>query len=995
MLGPLEVQRDGQRVPVPTGKPAELLARLAVDVGRSVRVEVLLDDLWSEPTARNTLQSKVSMLRRALGRDLIRASDDGYLLDLPPDAVDATVATRLAQQSTAARHSGELARCLDQAGEGLRWFRGEPLVDAGLWAAPYRSRLNEVRLQLMEDLVAARVGLGAGSELVGELQDLTRSYPLREGFWAALIIALYRAGRQAEALTAYQQVRRLLIDKLGVEPGPELQSIHKDLLQQRVSRAADTDVRRSRPGNLTLPVGLTVGRDEDITAVLEALHSSRLVSLLGAAGVGKTRLAMLVTDQVRHAAGGVWFVRLDGADGTVPLWQLVAETLHVRVERGALRDRLNGAETVLVIDNCEHLVAPAAALVESLLAEAPGLRVLATSQVPLGLATEVRHQLAPLSHDDSVALFTARASQTRRQFAIDAQVEGAVDLVCRRLDGLPLAIELAAARVRSLSVHEIARRLDDRFALLTDPTSARSDRHRTLAGAIGWSYDLLFPDDQRALWALACFAGGASLDGILAVLAALDVPATAAVDSIARLVDRSLLTIDELPGGNVRYRLLDSIRVFTLDRLAESRLAHQAATGWAEWYATLGRWCEEHVRTRGQLEVLPVVRVERPNIDAVLGWCAEHRPELGLQIADDFGWAWVVLGEGTAAAARIRATQHEDAADEDRFRGHLLAAWLESSAGNVAIAADDLTQARTLLEPDPDERLQAQLAQHEAFVAIQQGDAEHTVAAASSAAAVARRHGSDWDLACSLLLGAYGSIMRGDLDKARTDCEEAMMLLAPIGDPWGLVHGQAIRAAIAQAEHRFDDAARALLDAADTPRTSGFAGQAALHRANLARVQHRAGLDEAPTTYKQAIDEAVAVGDGRLAASTRLQLARWHRSRGADGVALELLEQNQRWYLAAGGGDYALLNEALAAAIRSDIGELRAVLARGRAQGNAEVVVHCLDALARLAATSGDPAEASVLLTEADAVAARVAYLLDPVDRTDAVQAWLKLGTTG
>ena len=354
---------------------------------------------------------------------------------------------------------------------------------------------------------------------------------------------------------------------------------------------------------------------------------------------------------------------------------------------------------VLLLDNCEHVIANASALAGTLLEDVPSLRVLATSQVPLGIEDELVHHLEPLSPESSVALFLARAREMRRQLVVDDDTTALVEEVCRSLDGLPLAIELAAARVRSLSVRDIARRLDDRFSLLQDPSSHRPERRRALAGAIGWSYDLLFPDDQRGLWALSCFAGSASLAAVEHVLVALEVPADAVVDTVTRLVDRSLVSVDSTDDGQVRYRLLDSIRAYAADRLTDAGLTETAHRAHAGWYAQTAAWCEAHVRGRSQPECLAIARAERANVDGALTWCRTSEPDLGVSIATGFGWTWVVLGDGTAAATRIRDTLTSATPPSARASALLLAGWLEASAGDVALAQRDLEEAEPHRRP--------------------------------------------------------------------------------------------------------------------------------------------------------------------------------------------------------------------------------------------------------------------------------------------------------
>ena len=750
VLGAVEARRDGELLPVPSGKTTELLARLALDAGSRVRADTLLDELWPEGAGRNTLQSKVSQLRRALGeRELVTGTPEAYVLEVDRDSIDAFRATDLAGEAAAARRTRDAATALAKGREGLSLFRGDVLLEAGDWAAPHRARLEEARLGLLEDVLAAQVDLGAGGEVVGELESLVDRHPLREGLWETLVTALYRAGRQAEALAAYARVRRLLVDELGIEPGPGLQALEQQVLTQSVENDPARQV--VAPGNLPEVPASLVGREDDLAALSSLVADHRLVTVVGPAGVGKTRLALELARGLT-ASGGVWLVRLDAVDASADLLRVLAETLHVTVGEESVRDRLAGAETVLLLDNCEHLVDGVSALTGWLLDAAPRVRILATSQVALGIENEQVSLLEPLSSAASVALFASRAAQMRRQFTLDADTTASVEEVCRSLDGLPLAIELAAARVRSLSVPDIARRLDDRFALLRDPTSHRPERRRALASAIAWSYELLFPDDQRGLWALSCFAGSASLDATEHVLVALEVPAASVLDTITRLVDRSLVIVDEAPGGGVRYRLLDSIRAYAHARLDESGLAEVAMAAHAGWYAGTADWCEAHVRTSRQPECLTIVRAERANIDAALAWCAEHDAALGVRIANGFGWTWVVLGDGTAGAARVRDALTPETPDRDLATGRLLAGWLEASAGDLALAQADLDGAERIANGLDDEVLLADVRRHRAFLAIQQGRPDDVLSCTEASLATYRPLARPWDVGGTLLL---------------------------------------------------------------------------------------------------------------------------------------------------------------------------------------------------------------------------------------------------
>jgi len=392
VLGPLEVRRDGRPLTVPSGKTTEVLVRLALDAGRLVSAERLIEDLWGEAaagTGRNTLQSKVSQLRRALEEPaLVSSGRRGYTLELDPGDVDALRVAGLAADASAARRSGDPATAMEAATEALGLFRGEVLADAGdgEWLQPHRTRLDEVRLGLLEDRAAARVDLGGGGDVIAELEWLLGEHPLREGLWSSLITALYRAGRQADALAANRRVRQLLVDELGIEPGKALRELERQILQQSTAldaaaTAPGTAAAALVVGNLPALSTPLVGRGDDLAAVGRLVDGGRLVTLVGPAGVGKTRTAIEAVRSL-DPGGGVWLVRLDAADASTSIWQLVTETLQLTGGEQTLLDRFAGVETVLVLDNCEHVLDGVAELVTRLLNGAPPLRVVAPPARP-------------------------------------------------------------------------------------------------------------------------------------------------------------------------------------------------------------------------------------------------------------------------------------------------------------------------------------------------------------------------------------------------------------------------------------------------------------------------------------------------------------------------------------------------------------------------------------------------------------------------------------
>ena len=730
------------------------------------------------------------------------------------------------------------------------------------------------------------------------------------------------------------------------------------------------------------------------------LQQPGVVTLVGPAGVGKTRLAI----DVAHAAapaGGAWMVRLDALRAGASVGELleaVATTLHVAPEAGALQDRLRGAPTLIVLDNCEHVVTAAADLVDWLRDASPQVRAMATSQLPLGVDDEEVVDVSPLPHAAAVDLFEQLVARQRRRptstpgreastgEASTAEVDrDLVEKICGALDGLPLALELAAARVRSLPLDEVARRLSDRFALLRDP-SRSPDRRHALEAALSWSYDLLFPDDQRALQALSCFASGGTLPAVEAVMAALDVPPTAVPDTLARLVERSLTVLDTGVAAP-RYRLLDSVRAHAQQRLGEAGGLDAARHAHASWYAERASQCAEEIRGPAQPSWLDFVRAERAEVDASLAWAASHDEPTGTAIAVGLGWAWAVLGDGSAAATRLRSAVGPRAELGARARAALYAAWLEASAGDLALAHDDLevaaaavaelSTAQRVAGAEASRRL-ADLAWTRAFVAVQDGRPAEVLADASEALAVYRELDLAWECGAALLLLAYGSLMVGEATAAGAHASAAVELIEECGDLWGLVHARGILAGVSAAGGRFGEAAQLFESAADAAAAMGFAGQAALHLASRARILVAVGDLGASDAVDRALEAAAGVGDGRLTCGLRVHAAQLARSAGEEGRARLLLQANEDWFADHGGGDRAGVTRALLLAMNDDEDALTELVV---ADPDASARQVALDALARLAARRGDAGRAAELMGEADAVVVPAPDFVLRVDR--------------
>ena len=838
MLGPVEVRRDGQSLRVPGGRTSELLVRLALEAGLFVRTDRLLEDLWAADavnTRRNTLQSKIAKLRRAFGDPAVIVSgEDGYKLAVEPSDVDALVVLRDTAAASRLLDAGDDRGAADLSAAALERYRGELLQAAGDgdWATLHRARLEEARTKLVETKLSAALRLGDAGEVVGELEAAVAASPYQEGLWELLITALYRAGRQADALAAYQRVRARLADDLGLEPGPRLRQLEQQILEQDPALPAGSP----RPGNLPSLAAELVGRETEIAALSDLLHRKRLVEVVGPGGIGKTAVAIATGRALAEsllAPGGVWLARLESATTADDVLDTLIAALNVAGGEAALFERLRATTAVVILDNCEHVVDAAAALAVRLIDAAPGLRVLCTSQVPLDVDGETVFELAPLSLADAVELFTRHATARHEDQSV------AINELCRSLDGLPLAIELAAARTRTLSIAEITRRLDDRFSVLSDPTSRKPERRRALRATIGWSYELLFPDDQRGLWALATFAGGAPLPAVEFVLEALDVPAAAAIDVVGRLASRSLVIVED----EGRYRLLDSIRYFALEAMSEAGLTERALAAHAAWFGDAATASTPGVRSGRQAEHLAFARAERANIDAALAWSASRDPLLALGIVNGFGWAWIVLGDSRGAQRILAALDAagDAAPTRDRATALLLAAWIEASTGHLELAREHIAEASGLAAAIDDVDLQARCCYHLAYVVSHDGEWGRAMELTDRSSELYSSLDRPWDQAANWLFAARAAISARDHARAVEARDQVQRWLRTVDDPWLHVRHEAILGELARIELRFDDAVHHLGRAAETSGRLGFSQTEAYQLSSLGRAQCQAG----------------------------------------------------------------------------------------------------------------------------------------------------------
>ncbi|RZQ61657.1 BTAD domain-containing putative transcriptional regulator [Amycolatopsis suaedae] len=792
LLGPVQaLADDGTPLPVGGARLRALLALLALDVGRPVSVERLVDGLWGgEPPAdaANALQSLVSRLRRALPAGVLARTTAGYRLDA--EDTDADRFTDLATRGRA-ELAADPARASALLTEALDLWHGPALADVDApFTTAHTARLAELRLTAAEDRYDAELRLGRHAGVLTDLAADADRHPLRERLAALLMRALHAAGRQADALARFERVRAELADELGVDPSEQLREAHLAVLrgEQRPARS---------PAQSTVPVRLTsfVGRADECKLIAERLADHRLVTLVGPGGAGKTRLATEAVADVDRK----WFVPLAAVGEADDIAAAVYDALG-RWEPGpaTVVDRIVEAVGLaggglLVLDNCEHLVDSVAALVAELLGRIGSLRILATSREPLAVTGEAVCPIGPLAVPEpgalaaealdapAVRLFVDRATAARPGFTLTDANAAAVAEICRGLDGMPLAIELAAARLRSMTVEQVAERLDDRFRLLASGDRAALPRQRTLRAVVEWSWDLLGDTERTLARRLSALPAGLSLAGAEAACADEVLPREDVVYLLGSLVEKSIVDSYVGAGGEPRYRMLETIRAYAAEHLAESGEHDVVLERATAWLLDRVEPLEPMLRDRRQLAAIPVYDAEYENLLAAARWAIDTgRAVPARRLVDALLWFWMLRGHDTTSASitgRI-LTLADRLPDDARTTYALVAAqrpFVSGPRDDERQLVDDCVRTGAVERYPP-------LTLFLPMVALLSRDAELLERELTRALSTT----DPWRKACAMWAKGFICADRGDQLAADEARAEALAGFEAVGDRWGI-----------------------------------------------------------------------------------------------------------------------------------------------------------------------------------------------------------------
>jgi predicted ATPase/DNA-binding SARP family transcriptional activator len=809
ILGDVQVLEGDTAIEVSGTRQRALLALLAVHAGTTLSDHRILEELWGDSlpdNPSNALQKRISELRKIVGADRLLRRSDGYVLDVPRRDIDLFEFEDQIERGRRALDAGSIVDASESLTAALSCWRGDPLAEfADLpFARATAARLEDLRWAAIEDRVEADLAMGCHHEVASELHALVDEQPLRERLIGQLMVSLYRSGRQTDALRAFSEARERLGDELGLEPGPELRALELAILNHDPGLDAPPGpAGPPRVGNLPAQVSTFVGRDADFAQLVEALRDNRLVTLTGPGGSGKTRLALEVGRHLSDTTpDGVWLAELaplaDGAavDNTTALALGAHDTGEPLTPLERLLARLRDREAVVILDNCEHVLDSAAAVAGAVLGACPDVRLIATSREPLTIDGETQQPVPPLPIEAATRLFGLRAASVRPDFTLDESVRDDVEHVCAQLDGLPLAIELAAARVKALPVGQISARLHDRFRLLSGGNRDAPDRHRTLRAAVEWSHELLFHEEKVAFRTLSVFPATFDLPAAEAVCTAAGIPTEDVIDVLAHLVDKSLLVAAE-----GRYRLLETLRHFGDEQLAVHDERASASAAHAAHFLAIASAAESHIFAPEQVEWLDLLDQEIDNLRAAMRWAATHDPARALDAIATLAPAAWLRGHRQEARQVIEHLLEQRAGDRTlatcralRWSSHLAddsqpAGEIAGSPRALSLAEDRSATALALAAELHDaaelahcQRQHATTLVRRAVYAGETSGLEEATELAAQSEAGFRDLGDPWGEAIAVVVAMFGGLAGGDLQGTAALCARVWPLVERAGD---------------------------------------------------------------------------------------------------------------------------------------------------------------------------------------------------------------------
>ncbi len=833
LLGPLTVRRDGEPTAIGGQKPRALLAALLLEPNRVVSRDQLIDALWGETppdTARNTIQVYVSQLRKLLPEGMLETAPPGYRLTVDPETVDLFRFVRLCEEGRTRLAKGDAAGAAETLRAALDLWKGAPLADFAWepFAHAEIARLEELRLAALEDRIDADLALARHGQLIPELELLVTEEPLRERLRAQLMLALYRTGRQADALAEYQRARKALVDELGIEPGEALRKLERAILAQDPSLGIVLPTT-APPRHVPIPPYPLLGREHELNALAELVRrdGTRLVTLTGTGGIGKTRLALeLVNRLTPEFTDGVGVAELATVQDPALVARTILEALGLpeagRDPEEALIETLSSSRLLLLIDNFEQVLG-AAPVVARLLRAVPGLTVIVTSRAPLHIAAEHEFAVPPLAEDEAAELFVTRAQAANPSFALSEQNAAAVAELCVRLDGLPLAIELAAARSKLLPPVALLARLGNRLQLLTGGRRDAPRHQQTLRMTLDWSYDLLDRDAQQLLAQLGVFAGGCTLASAESVCRV----EGSVLEGLAALVDQSLVTQRE--SDEPRFTLLQLVRDYALERLSAFGVSDETRSRHLENFVAFAEEAEPGLAGSDQSRWLVRVANEHDNLRAALAYAIETEDsQSALRLVVGVRRFWQIhglLAEGRESLESALALPHDgpselranglnmagilagEQGDFDAARARFTAAAEEGRAvgatralssvlvnlGNLAFFGGDTNAARELYKESiehfaslGDLRGQALAKENIGLLSLTGADAGEAVTWLTAARDLAREVGDELEVGRATRSLAAAMIELGEEAQAATLLGESLAIVRELGDSHGI-----------------------------------------------------------------------------------------------------------------------------------------------------------------------------------------------------------------